>query len=215
MLGIFKNISKALQDTSTKQIKSQKRVSRTLHTLKLPEMEVVFEMRRRRKMKNITLTIHNDGAVIVHRPWWVTDKQVFIFVRKNTEWILGQLSQKKTGNPHLMTHDPAHYQKHKEKARELVKEKLEYWNSWYGLVYKGVAIRRARTQWGSCSSKKNLNFNYKIIFLPEDLQDYLIVHELCHLKEMNHGPRFWNLVAKTMSDHEKLRKRLKRILREE
>ena len=92
----------------------------------------------------------------------------------------------------------AHYLAHREKARALVHERLEYWNMHYGCSYGRVAIRDQRTRWGSCSSKQNLNFNYRIIFLPPHLADYIIVHELCHLLELNHGPQFWTCVARTM-----------------
>ena len=89
----------------------------------------------------------------------------------------------------------AHYQTHKEAARSLTLVRLEYFNQHYQLTYNRVSIKNTRSRWGSCSAQQNLNFNYKIIFLPAELQDYLIVHELCHLKEMNHGPQFWALVA--------------------
>lgn len=96
----------------------------------------------------------------------------------------------------------AHYRAHKERARALVHERLEYWSMHYGCSYGRVAIRDQRTRWGSCSSKQNLNFNYRIVFLASHLADYIIVHELCHLLELNHGPQFWEHVARTMPEYE-------------
>jgi len=99
----------------------------------------------------------------------------------------------------------------RERARRLVYEKLEYWNSYYNFSYKRIAIRDQKTRWGSCSSKKNLNFNYRILYLPEELQDYLIVHELCHVAEMNHGRNYWRLVSRTQPDYKKQGKALRRL----
>ena len=65
--------------------------------------------------------------------------------------------------------------------------------------------------WGSCSSKKNLNFSYRLYFLPEYLSDYIIIHELCHLKEMNHSKRFWDLVALVCPSYKDYRRELKNI----
>ncbi|MFM2381617.1 MAG: hypothetical protein RLZZ76_384 [Candidatus Parcubacteria bacterium] len=104
---------------------------------------------------------------------------------------------------------PKQYAFYKETARALVHAKLVQWNEHYKLEYKKVAIRNSRSRWGSCSISKNLNFNYKILFLPEELQDYLIVHELCHLKEFNHGEGFWALVAETIPEHKRLRSELR------
>jgi predicted metal-dependent hydrolase len=104
-----------------------------------------------------------------------------------------------------------HYLAHKEEARELVHKKLEEWNAHYGLTYKRVAIRNQRRSWGSCTSLKNLNFSYKILFLPARLQDYLIVHELCHLAELNHGKKFWELVAKQIPDYKKRMEELRHL----
>ena len=96
-----------------------------------------------------------------------------------------------------------HYAEHKEAARALCLTRLEHYNQHYSLTYNRVAIRNTRSRWGSCSSKKNLNFNYRILFLPSELQDYLIVHELCHLQEMNHAAGFWALVAEQVPDYKK------------
>jgi predicted metal-dependent hydrolase len=105
--------------------------------------------------------------------------------------------------------NPKQYALHKEDARVLVHKKLLEWNTHYNLEYKRVAIRNSRSRWGSCSVNKNLNFNYKILFLTDELQDYLIVHELCHLQEFNHGQGFWDLVAETIPDHQGRRKALR------
>jgi len=99
--------------------------------------------------------------------------------------------------------------KYKEKAIRLVKEKLEVFNKIYRFRYSRVAIRNTKSRWGSCSKKGNLNFNYRIVFLPTELADYLIVHELCHLGKFNHSQKFWNLVSRAIPDYEKLRKELK------
>lgn len=95
-----------------------------------------------------------------------------------------------------------HYINHKEFAREVVLARVHFWNQYLGYTYNRIAIRNQRTCWGSCTSLKNLNFSYKILFLPVHLQDYIVLHELCHLKELHHGPSFWNLLKQFMPDYE-------------
>lgn len=100
--------------------------------------------------------------------------------------------------------------KRRELARKFVLHKVNYFNSFYGFKINRIAIKNTKTRWGSCSSKGNLNFNYKIIFLKPEMADYLIVHELCHLGEFNHSKRFWHLVSKTIPNYAKLTKELKK-----
>jgi predicted metal-dependent hydrolase len=95
-----------------------------------------------------------------------------------------------------------HFTVHRETARELTLARLHHFNQHYGLTWNRVAIRNQRHRWGSCTSLRNLNFNYKLILLPSHLQDYIIVHELCHLAELNHGERFWALVAEQIPDYQ-------------
>ena len=106
-----------------------------------------------------------------------------------------------------------HYLVHKEEARTLILARVIYWNQFYNFEYNRVAIRNQRRCWGSCTSLKNLNFSYKILFLPTHLQDYIIVHELCHLAELNHGKDFWSLVAQQVPEYELHIRELKDIER--
>ena len=104
-----------------------------------------------------------------------------------------------------------HYLEHKEAARSLTLARLQHFNQHYQLSWNRVAIRNQRRCWGSCTSLKNLNFSYKILFLPPHLQDYIFVHELCHLQELNHSRNFWALVEQTVPDYRERIKTLKQI----
>ena len=114
-------------------------------------------------------------------------------------------------DPRILLHTRAQYDHYKDEARRFCHERLEYYNEYYQLEYNRVSIKKLKTRWGSCSSKKNLNFNYRIIFLPSDVADYIIVHELCHLKELNHSKTFWTLVAEQFPNHKELRHRLMHV----
>ncbi len=99
----------------------------------------------------------------------------------------------------------------KEILRLHIEKRLALFNKDYGFTYRRITIRNQRTRWGSASRSGNLNFNYRMTFLPPHLSDYVIVHELCHLGEFNHSKKFWDLVARTIPDHRALRKELRTI----
>lgn len=101
------------------------------------------------------------------------------------------------------------YSKYKNVASILTNERLEYFNQFYNYKWGRVTIRNQKTRWGSCSKSGNLNFNYKIVLLTPKQADYIIVHELCHLKEFNHSQRFWDLVGNTIPDYKEVRSSLK------
>lgn len=102
------------------------------------------------------------------------------------------------------------YLKHKENARVLIAEKVERYNDVYGYSVRRISIRNQKTRWASCSEKGNLNFSYKILFLPEMFANYIIVHELCHLQELNHSQRFWDLVVQVFPNYKEIRKELRK-----
>ena len=104
----------------------------------------------------------------------------------------------------------AQYQAHKEQARAQITACVEYFAQIHDFSYGRIAIKNSSSRWGSCSKAGNLNFNYRACFLPPSLLDYLVVHELCHLKVFNHSEKFWALVASVISDH-KPKRRLLRV----
>ncbi len=97
----------------------------------------------------------------------------------------------------------------KKAARALAHARLAHFNQFYGFTYQKVFIRNQKTRWGACSAKGNLGFNYRITYLPPQLADYVIVHELCHLGQFNHSPAFWQLVAHVIPDYKAQRRELR------
>ncbi|CCZ35950.1 metal-dependent hydrolase [Firmicutes bacterium CAG:646] len=98
-----------------------------------------------------------------------------------------------------------------ERARKVFPERIAYFAKQMGVTYGRVTLREQKTRWGSCSSKGNLNFNWKLILLPLELLDYVVVHELAHRKEMNHSAAFWKVVEEVLPDYRERRKALKEI----
>jgi predicted metal-dependent hydrolase len=172
-------------------------------------MEIRY--RKHRQIKNIRITIKNSKEVLVTYPWWSSEKKAVVFVNSQKDWIAETLKTKKT-KPSLLTGGSREdFLLNKEKARRLVHSKIVYFNRIYNFKYKRVSIRNTKTRWGSCSQKGNLNFSYRIIYLPEELANYLVVHELCHFREMNHSVRFWTLVDKTIPHGREISKKLRRL----
>jgi predicted metal-dependent hydrolase len=98
---------------------------------------------------------------------------------------------------------------YRAEAARLINDMADSLSSQMGMDYKRIVIRGQKTRWGSCSRKKNLSFNWKLIMAPEPVVEYVVIHELLHLKEMNHSMRFWNLVAQSCPDWQQHKKWLK------
>lgn len=104
--------------------------------------------------------------------------------------------QSKQGNPSALVTEWL-----KDNAKEIIPTKTKSWAEKMGVEFNNIVVKDQQTVWGSCSSKKNLNFSYRIIKMPRAVQDYLIIHELCHLTYMNHQDEYWALVAQFCPDY--------------
>jgi len=172
--------------------------------------DLVVSHRRVRRSRRVRLSLSADGRVLVTRPFWVTEKFAQAFVEEKRVWLNQQWEKLKDMPISTLSKGTrTDYLRYKEKAREIAKERLEYFNKFYNLKYTRLSIRDQKTRWGSCSKSGGLNFNYRLVFLPANLIDYLIVHELCHLRQLNHSPAFWNLVAEQVPDFKKRRQELR------
>ena len=148
------------------------------------------------------ISVRMGNAVQVTKPTYVSDREVERFIAEKKSWIVEKMGEfKKYGtNKNLFIDSREHFLKHKEKALEFCRERIAYWNRKKKFPVNDIKVKRVQSIWGSCSSQGNLNFNYKILFVPKKVADEIVVHELCHLKEMNHSPKFWNLVSGVLSE---------------
>ncbi len=170
-------------------------------------------LRKHKQSKRLKISIYPDGEIFVTFPRYIPYFMAEKMVLRKSEWIeqkLKEISGRDNGNFKLGG-SVEEYAKLKNKAFVLVKEKIEKFKKIYGLKTGSISVRNQKTRWGSCSAKGNLNFNYKIVLLPEKMADYIIVHELCHLKEFNHSKRFWDLVGKTVPDFLSIRKNIRKL----
>ncbi|MFA6017844.1 MAG: M48 family metallopeptidase [Patescibacteria group bacterium] len=171
---------------------------------------IPYILRRKRFSRVLRFAVHADGKLVVTAPVLLPKRMIEQTIAQKADWILAKISfAKKHAKPVAPKRTAKEVAEDKRNALRLVNERLEYFNQIYGFSWNRIAIRNQRTRWGSCSGKGNLNFNYKIALLPSHLSDYIIVHELCHLGQMNHSAKFWNLVARTIPDYVKRRRAIR------
>lgn len=176
----------------------------------LEDNKVVYTLKKSRRTKRMRLSVDCNGTVVVTVPNGFKETIVDSFVQEKRNWIFSKLELFKEFNSNFnVRYTRKDYITYKEAALTLITERAEYFSNLYGYKYNRISIKDQRTRWGSCSKKSNLNFNYKILFLPKDIQDYIILHELCHLKEPNHSKQFWNLVSNILPNHKESRRELK------
>jgi hypothetical protein len=149
--------------------------------------------------------------VEVRAPLRTSKAYIDSFVLKKLDWIESTRSrlsarQATKRTIRLTAKEEAGY---KKQAEEYLRQKCRHFAAVMGLRHGAVRINGAKTRWGSCNRKGDINFTYRLLFAPEELIDYVVVHELAHLKEMNHCAGFWSVVEQTMPDYRARRKGLR------
>lgn len=173
--------------------------------------KINYKIRKSARVRQLSVVVYRNGDVVIVIPRGLGIGIIDKFIREKADWILKKIRYfKRFKNIRIFRFNRNHYLKHKNSALELAIERIEYFNKIFKFEYNKISVKNQKTRWGSCSTKKNLNFNYRILFLPPKLRDYIIVHELCHLEEFNHSRKFWNLVVKTASDYSTIRKELRK-----
>jgi len=187
-------------NTTKKTISSQKIV--------LHGKTIAYTLTAKEGVRYMRITINRDGNLRVTIPYHMPRERADEFLQRKSDWILIKLDHA-LSVPKISPPTKNDYIIQKEKALIFALEKTKEFNSYYNFTFNTVRIKNQKTLWGSCSRKGNLNFNYKIICIPLRHAEYIIVHELCHLKEFNHSTRFWRLVAQTIPDYKEIRKQLR------
>jgi hypothetical protein len=172
--------------------------------------EVSCKIRESKRAKRLRLAVYCDGSVIITTPLGIDLSIVEKFIAHKKQWIADKINFfKSVDSKSIRTFSQEDYSKHKDGALMLVCDRIEIFNKKLGFSFNKIFIKNQKTRWGSCSKKKNLNINYKIIFLPKRHQDYIIVHEMCHLKEFNHSRKFWALIESVLPDYLEIKRELR------
>lgn len=164
------------------------------------------------KRKTLAIEIKDDSHVLVRAPLRASEESIRTFVAKNADWIelhLAKAEKRQIERSSIRALSDIELEELIKGARKVIPDRVRYYAPIVGVDYGRITIRNQRTRWGSCSSKGNLNFNIALMRAPIEVLDYVVVHELCHRKEMNHSPRFWQEVGKVIPDYKKHDKWLK------
>ncbi len=157
-------------------------------------MSVSYQLIRSQR-KTISLEVRPDGTVLVRAPRRMTDRAIRDFVQTKEAWLREKLS-KYRDRPRLSAFTADELEALKKQAATDLSARVRRFSPLVGVTYGRVTIRAQKTRWGSCSREGNLNFNCLLMLCPPEIRDYVVIHELCHRKEMNHSSRFWAEVAK-------------------
>lgn len=160
--------------------------------------------------RTMSMEVRPDGSILVRAPFRASAEEIGNFVCSHKSWVEKQRIRirKRAAEIRLADQNPLSPEDIRLLADQALRElppRIAAYAGQMGVTYGRVTIRNQKTRWGSCSSKGNLNFNCLLMLTPREVQDYVIVHELSHRKEMNHSPKFWAVVEEVLPDYKKRR----------
>ena len=160
------------------------------------------------------MEIRKDLSLLIRAPLRVPEREIRRFVRNNLDWIARKMSdmERKQKAQEKARPQPLTEAEIRTLARQALSElppRLSIFAEQMGVTYRRVTIRNQRTRWGSCSSKGGINLNCLLMLCPREIQDYVMVHELAHRREMNHSARFWAIVEGVIPDYRERRRWLR------
>ncbi len=166
-----------------------------------------YLLKRSLRARALRVAVYPDARVVVTVPRFFSTGAVERFLQKHARWIERALVRTKGKEVIRLAHKDIPMLK--KRAATVAAARCAYFAEVYGVRFKKISIRAQKSRWGSCSRSGTLSFNYKIAALPERIADYIIVHEICHLREMNHSTKFWELVSRSVPQHREIKKALR------
>lgn len=161
---------------------------------------------RRSKRKSAAIKITADMQIVVFVPLYVSDNEIERLVISKSKWIDEHMLKVQSTIDERSKLEKITFEQVKEladQAVEYIPKRVKYYAEKENFVYNKITIKNLVSRWGSCSTKGNLNFNCLLMLTPDYVIDYIVVHELCHLREMNHSEKFWAEVEKIMPDYQR------------
>lgn len=178
-----------------------------------PELNITLECQIiPSNRKSIFIQITLEKKILVRVPNRITIKQLDSLLTEKKDWILkhyNSIPEPKELSIREQYQLAALEKRYRKAAKEYIPGRVAHFHLFTGGSYDKVVIRDQKTRWGSCSSNGTLSFNYRLMLAPPPILDYVVVHELCHLKHMNHSPEFWDAVEQVLPDYKERRKWLK------
>ena len=168
----------------------------------------------RSNRKTVAIQVNSDLSITVRAPHFASEKDIEEILMKKEAWISKHIEEIKTRKKRFESESTDKFTPEKiklltDKALEVIPMRVEYFANIMGVTYGNITIRNQKTRWGSCSSAGNVNFNYQLYYLSDELLDYVVVHELAHRRHMDHSKEFWSEVARYCPDYRARRKQLK------
>ena len=159
----------------------------------------------RSSRKTLAVQIRADGTVIARAPLRMPKDRILCFLSEKASWIRmqqGKMQERENMRQQARIHlDAAQEKELRERAKSVLAQRTAYFARQVGVTYGRITVRDQKTRWGSCSQTGNLNFNFRLILAPLEVLDYVVVHELCHRRQMNHSAQFWQEVAQVLPDY--------------
>ena len=166
----------------------------------------------RSSRKTMVLEIIKDGMILVRAPYRMPESEIRRFIQEKSDWIekhVQRIEERQRTLTPVEGLTMKDIRKLADQASVVIPKRVEYFAEKIPVTYGRITIRNQKTRWGSCSGKGNLNFNCLLMLAPPEVLDYVVVHELCHRKEMNHSERFWREVENILPDYRERKKWLK------
>ena len=160
----------------------------------------------RSSRKTISIRITGPDSVEVRAPRRMPQAQINDFIERHQAWIEKHIARIPQPDPPFTEEE---IRALADQALQVIPDRVRRYAALIGVRYGRITIRNQKSKWGSCSANGNLNFNCLLMLCPPEVLDYVVVHELCHRKEMNHSPKFWAEVEKYVPDYMTQRKWLK------
>lgn len=167
----------------------------------------------RSSRKTLAVQVRADGTVVARAPLRMSEEHIRSFLTEKESWIRKQ-QERMRARSEVRQQEIIHLDAEQEKelrrrAGAVFAQRTAYFAQQMGVTYGKITVRDQKTRWGSCSQRGNLNFNFRLLLAPPEVLDYVVVHELCHRKEMNHSARFWYEVAQVLPDYQEQKAWLK------